>query len=417
MLKNKTQKGFISVLVIIVIAVVVSAGAGVVLYKQKNRQKLTEEKIIQLTANLSEALKKNEDAIITENEEVKSEQKPQLTEEKITQPESEQKKISQREFQQEIEQQLEKAKLETERVKQEAKRVKAEAERLETERLRKEAEEAQRLVEEQKRQEELEKQKEVERLAEAQKRQEEEAQRLVEEERQRESAKQRELERLEAQKKQEAEDGFQRIKSAVNYYSGQIGSIEQDTNQRINAFKIAVGSYKVQYQNQIDLAASIYEPEMERLHKEIMNEGSKGLWTNCILLGELSDYQNGYYRQYSTALTNTERTFDNDIKIAENNPSYAIISGYDLNDYENWLNELLEELNVLSISNKTPLRTEINNLITKLDSIRNLKNFNVSISHLSPSSKLSTVKGLLQKEWNLFLGTSCGNVRSRPFPL
>jgi len=403
MLKNKRQKGFISVMVIIVVAVVISAGVGVVLYKQK--------KPSINTANISEALKKSEDATVTENEEVKSEQKPQLTKEKTTQPESEQKEISQ----QEIEQQLEKAKLETARVKQEAVRVKAEAERLETEQLRKEAEEAQRLVEEQKKQEELEKQKEAERLVEEEKRQKEEAQRLVEEERQREIAKQRELERLEAQKKQEAEDGFQRIKSAVNYYSGQIGSIEQDTNQRTNSFKIAIGSYIVQYQNQIDLTASIYEPEMERLHKEIMNEGSKGLWTNCIWLGEFSDYQNAYYKQYSTALTNAERTLDNDIKIAKS--SYATIHGSDLNDYENWLNELLEELNALSISNKTPLQTEINNLITKLDSIRSVKNFNVSISHPSPSSKLSTVKDLLQKEWNLFLGTSCGNVRSRPFPL
>lgn len=390
--KIKNQKGFIPLIVIIITSLVV-VSAGVVLYKQG--------KLAPLTANISEVFKGK----TTEIETIPK-AKPQLeeTEQPQLELESNQEEISK--------QRLEEARLEIEKAKQEAERTRLEAEKAkaEIERLKKEAE-AKRLADLQKQKEEEARkiaEDEARAKAEQELQQQLEAQRKAEEEATRKAAE-------EAQRKAE-EKAFQEIKSEIDYYSRQLALLESEIEQTANSFKRELESDKTQYLNQIDWSESIYKPEMERLHDEILNEATKGLWTDCMWLKELWDYQNAYYNQYSTGLNNAERTLKVDCGITADEYFPKSDHYQDLiYGYKKGLEELSKELSYLSISesNKEALQNEITSLEKKTESLNSIAIKEVgeyNVPYPTSQSKLSVVENLMEIEKNYFADTSCRNL-------
>ncbi len=366
---NKIKKGFIQIPILIAIIIAISIITSAVLYKTGR---------LNFGANISESVKKNVEVVQQKESEIESQPKEIIQEEDS-----------------QIKQELEQARLEAEKTQAKAKETQLEAERLKAE------QEAKKMKEEAER-------AKIEKEAKANI----EAERLKVEQEIKEQQKQEEAQRIaEENQKQKEQEIFQKIKSDVNYYSNQISSIETDINQTANSYKTALDKCKIQYLNQADSAESIYSPEMEKLHREILNEATKGLWTNCMTLGSFWNYQNSYYKKYSTALTNAERTLENDVQITANaySPDINYLQGL-ANNYKDKLRQLSQKLTTLSDTKS--LKNEISNLETKLNSLES--KFSeakiYTVSYPTPASKLSVVEKLMQEEKNYFAETSCGNL-------
>lgn len=254
---------------------------------------------------------------------------------------------------------------------------------------------------EQQRQEELKKQAELEqKLA-----QEAEARRKTEEET--------------AQKEYEAQT-TQKIETKITYFSSLISSVNQKIEQIASAYRTSMDREKIGYLNQTDSYTSIYKPSLTKRHREILNEASKGIWTDCGWLRDLWDYQDGDYQQYSTGLTNAERTLKSSVDF--------VASSYmpDLNLYLNsinkeqsifiptkaTLNQYLNQLNSLSVSGIENFKNEVGNLISELNSLESKINDAKSYSFSYPlaSSILSGIDPLIQEEKAWFAKTSCKNL-------
>lgn len=390
----KRQKGFIQIpLLIIVIAsiVVASVGTGMILHKQK--------KLVPLIANISQVFRGTEETTLLEETKVHPE-KPQSTEEAITQSKTSQQEISQQS------QELEKVEAETEKLKKEA-----EAKRLAE--LQKQKEEARKITEEKAKakaeQERLQQQLEAQRKA------EEEARIKAEQERQQqleEAQRKAEETRIQAER-----ESFEEIKNDLIYYSQDITSLGRDFNQTVGRYDGDVQYYLTNYQNQIDSYESIYKPQIERLHGEILNEASKGLWTNCSWLREFLEYRNSYYDQYSTSLNNAERSLKSNI----NQTARWYMSDWNwyldkIEQYENALTQLRNKLANLSVSDKSSTESEITSLFSKLNLLKSEVDEFIKgkvYTYYPPSSKLSKVESLMWEEENLLLNTSCQNLPTR----
>lgn len=267
---------------------------------------------------------------------------------------------------------------------EEEKRLKAEAEE-----ARKQAE-----VEEAQRQEQLKKQAELEKkIAE-----EYEAQRKVEEE--------------QAQQEYEAQLGRE-IEADTNYFSSQISVLEQDIEQTASGYRASMNREQSDYLNDIEFYAGLYKLDIISRHRAILNEASKGIWTDCTELRRLWDYQNGDYQQYSIGLNGAERTLRSDIGYVAS--SYVPDLNFFLNQVKNSqqkLSQYLAELNNLSVPNVGLLKNEVNNLISRLNSlepkINEAKSYSVSVP--PPSSFLSEIDPLIEEEKAWFAKTSCRNL-------
>jgi chromosome segregation ATPase len=203
------------------------------------------------------------------------------------------------------------------------------------------------------------------------------------------------------------------IKSDVSYLSGQINLLNREVEQLINFYRSDIDGEQARFQNGVESYQSLYEPEMQRLHREILNEASKGIWTDCTLLRSFWDSQNGMYQQYTTDMNAHKIRFDiNTNSITSSYRTDLRFYSQEIQRGRDLLNQYLNKLNPLSVSGVNSLKNEVENLISQLNEIEvkinSNQSYNVSISDIS--SILSIVDSWIQEEKEWFAKTSCQNL-------
>ena len=124
------------------------------------------------------------------------------------------------------------------------------------------------------------------------------------------------------------------IKSDITYFTNKISSLGRDIEQMANNYRLSMNKEQVSYLSQTESYTSIYKPSITKRHREILNEASKGVWTDCTHLRDLWDYQSADYGQYSTSLNNAERTFNSNI---------SFVANFYMPDFNFYLNQINQE--------------------------------------------------------------------------
>lgn len=247
-----------------------------------------------------------------------------------------------------------------------------------------------------------------------------------EQQKQEELIKQQELEKrfaeerdnqIKAEKEQARQENEQKtisqFKSNVIYFTNQVSSLNGDVEQVANEYRLSMDREQTNYLNQTDSYKSIYSPAITKRHREVLNEASKGIWTDCTWLRTLWDYQSADYQQYSTNLNNAERSLKSNIGLTAN-PYQASLNFYltKINTLKQQMNEFLSDLNGFSFSDIEIYKNQANAINSDLNSleskINSTKSYSISISPVS--SLLSEVDPLIQEEKNWFAKTSCKNL-------
>jgi len=210
------------------------------------------------------------------------------------------------------------------------------------------------------------------------------------------------------------------IKSDITYFTNKISSLGRDIEQMANNYRLSMNKEQVSYLSQTESYTSIYKPSITKRHREILNEASKGVWTDCTHLRDLWDYQSADYGQYSTSLNNAERTFNSNI---------SFVANFYMPDFNFYLNQInqeqsihiptkeklkqyLNQLNGLSISGVETFKNDISNLVSELNSLESRINDakSYSISYQLPFSILIETDSLIREEKDWFAKTSCKNI-------
>jgi len=210
------------------------------------------------------------------------------------------------------------------------------------------------------------------------------------------------------------------IKSDITYFTNKISSLGRDIEQMANNYRLSMNKEQVSYLSQTESYTSIYKPSITKRHREILNEASKGVWTDCTHLRDLWDYQSADYGQYSTSLNNAERTFNSNI---------SFVANFYMPDFNFYLNQInqeqsihiptkeklkqyLNQLNGLSISGVETFKNDISNLVSELNSLESKINDakSYSISYQLPFSILIETDSLIREEKDWFAKTSCKNI-------
>lgn len=222
---------------------------------------------------------------------------------------------------------------------------------------------------------------------------------------------------IKAEKEQARQENEQKtisqLKSNVIYFTNQISSLNGDVEQVANEYRLSMDREQTNYLNQTDSYKSIYSPAITKRHREVLNEASKGIWTDCTWLRTLWDYQSADYQQYSTNLNNAERSLKSNIGLTAN-PYQASLNFYltKINTLKQQMNEFLSDLNGFSFSDIETYKNQANAINSDLNSleskINSTKSYSISIS--PASSLLSEVYPLIQEEKNWFAKTSCKNL-------
>ena len=264
------QKGFIQIplLIGIIIMTVMASGmgAGVVLHKQG--------KLDSFLVNVSQVFKRTEEPTTIKPEEIKS--KELLGQSQIEQDLEESQ----------VEQELEKVKLEVEKARLEAGKAK-----VETERLKKEAEET-RIKAEQ----ELQRQLEIQRLAEEQHKQkelqrQEEAQKLAGEQAKKEA------EEKERQLQQEYSYYIQRLNAIKNIQLSDKGKVSLAISQLDNSFVQDKNKAVLEYQNLLAQAERNYNLRLQQTQEYY---AARGMAFSSIRSSAEGDLKEDYERQIQT---------------------------------------------------------------------------------------------------------------------
>lgn len=222
---------------------------------------------------------------------------------------------------------------------------------------------------------------------------------------------------IKAEKEQARQENEQKtisqLKSNIIYFTNQVSSLNGNVEQVANEYRLSMDREQTNYLNQTDSYKSIYSPAITKRHREVLNEASKGIWTDCTWLRTLWDYQSADYQQYSTNLNNAERSLKSNIGLTAN-PYQVDLNFYliEINKLKQQMNEFLSDLNGFSFSDIETYKNQANTINSDLNSLESKisasKSYSISISPVS--SLLSEVDPLIQEEKNWFAKTSCKNL-------